>query len=68
MNKDKCIDALYDAVEMQAEISCSKCKARDTEHNVDDLSAALVFYNSGWRATSMNVYCPTCAVKHLKNP
>jgi len=58
---------LLDAIDLVANISCSKCDAED-EYPCFDLDEALQgFYSEGWRSTEKNVYCKKCAKKYLKS-
>lgn len=57
---------LLDSCHEEVTISCSKCKNNDSTHQLDIYEAIDEFFERGWRATSVNTYCPKCSKKHLK--
>lgn len=66
MNKEKCLDNLYDAIISASTLKCSKCNDEQSLYHTDERAASNVFYANGWRATSINVCCPVCSKKYLK--
>ena len=65
--KDKILSALYDKLDVEISISCSKCHLSDNVFGQDENQASESFYDNGWRATDINTYCPACAKKYLKS-
>jgi Zn finger protein HypA/HybF involved in hydrogenase expression len=58
---------LYDSVETECTITCSKCGMQSDLYGIDDFDAVDIYFEEGWRATKTgNVYCPNCASKNLK--
>ncbi len=47
----------------ESQIFCSKCD-NDEYAQGEHEKGAKVFYTSGWRADSENIYCPSCANKN----
>jgi DNA-directed RNA polymerase subunit RPC12/RpoP len=57
---------LYESIQEHCDITCTKCGEMRTA-SCDGSIAAGLFYERGWRATAMNIFCPKCAKKHLKS-
>jgi len=57
---------LWDEIITSHDITCSICKKTKTVNMVDEDSACAIFFAAGWRKTSINLYCPECAIKKLK--
>lgn len=65
--KDKEIFNLENAIESVHTIRCSKCNTIDQIVTPDSMDAAQFFLEHGWRSPKDNIYCPTCASKHVKS-
>lgn len=64
--EEKQVDMLYEQVTCEVSIQCSKCSTSDAIRGFDEEDAAKIFWENGWRATSNNVYCPTCVLNRKK--
>ncbi len=58
---------LYDSIETNHTIKCSKCPKEDFVHCEDIWTAIGYFQKEGWYATVNNVYCSECNLKRKKN-
>ena len=66
MNKEKTIDNLYEAVDMEVTIRCDNCGKYESIFGSDDWVAADIFYEKGWRSGRSSIYCPNCSKRKLK--
>ena len=65
---DRIKNILWDNIESEHSIRCSKCNYIGKIINYsDEWDAVDEFYNKGWRTGKTFVYCPSCAKKYLKN-
>jgi rubredoxin len=52
--------------ELTVECTTPKCKTIAGSWDIDDYYFIEELVEKGWRATSQNCYCPSCAKKKLK--
>lgn len=57
---------LLDCIITLHRLECTYCDCVGVSDHPDDIEAAADFYIQGWRSTTMNIYCPSCAKKKLK--
>ena len=57
---------IFDNIEIECKIFCTKCTKISTLHGIDNFEAIEIFIEDGWYATEKNTYCSECNKKRNK--